>query len=687
MLLRTRIIALAAAIVPIVAAAVAVPAGLLLQEREGRVGELTVARQAAVVSREMLRAARPLTEAVERIATDTALAQELERGDIPAARTRLEALREGEAPIERIEVIARGGRVLLAQPAEHAVEGMIDTAAVLREYRPGTGDSGIEPMPDGSGLHLVAFARGQGPQVVAAGAAFAPTLEVIGAALGGQALVADLAGRPLLPQGASAWHSIEAAGARDAAMPVSFPHDGRWMQIVPTMLMGSSGVPVARLFVLQDVSQSAQRYEVVLLVAGLVLVVVILTAGILLYRMLRAALEPLTDLAGVLRAIAGGDRLASASVDERDDEIGQIARALGVLRSSGLALDRMETRDRLARRRHLSLIGGELSRLAEVFEASERATVTAVLRRLEQGEGQGGAGLAEAFQSMVESVLNRHTRLETLLAERTRDLDTVRQALDQRVLLERMVQELEVARRLQLESLPSVFPVSSSFEMHAAMWPAKEVGGDFYDVMRLPDGGLAVMVGDASGKGVAAAIFVAMTRSLLRAAMSRGASPAEALFQANSALAADNPTMMFATAFVAILDPETGRLRYANAGHNPPRVVGATACQRALGGADGIALGVVEDFIFDDRETRLAPGETLVLFTDGVTEADRADGSLFGDDRLTAALIAAAGSDPAQLVSHIAAVVNDFAEGCPQADDITLLCLAYAGEVVAATDD
>ena len=100
-------------------------------------------------------------------------------------------------------------------------------------------------------------------------------------------------------------------------------------------------------------------------------------------------------------------------------------------------------------------------------------------------KGQGGAGLAEAFQGMVESVLNRHTRLEALLAERTRDLDTVRQALDQRVLLERMVQELEVARRLQLESLPSVFPVSTAFEMHAAMWPAKEVGGDFYDVMTL----------------------------------------------------------------------------------------------------------------------------------------------------------------------------------------------------------
>ena len=685
MLLRTRIIALAAAIVPVVAAAVAVPAWLLLQEREERVGELTVARQAAVVSREMLRAARPLTEAVRRIATDATLAEDFGRQDIPAARARLRDLREGAPEVMRIEVIARGGRVLLAQPAEHVVEGMIDTATVLREYLPGTGDSGIEPMPDGGGLRLVAFARGQGAQVVAAGVAFAPTLEVIGAALGGQALVADLAGRPLLPQGANAWHSIEAAGARDAVMPVSFRHDGRWMQIVPTMLMGSSGVPVARLFVLQDASQFARRYEVVVLVAGLVLVVVILTAGILLYRMLRAALEPLTDLAGVLHAIAGGDRLASATIDEREDEIGQIARALGVLRSSGLALDRMETRDRLARWRHLALIGGELNRLAAVFEVSERDAVTAVLCRLEQGDGSGGAGLAEAFQSMVESVLNRHTRLAALLAERTRDLHTVRQALDQRVLLERMVQELEVARRLQLESLPSVFPVSSAFEMHAAMWPAKEVGGDFYDVMRLADGRLAVMVGDASGKGVAAAIFVAMTRSLLRAAISRGASPAEALGQANSALAADNPTMMFATAFVAILDPVNGRLHYANAGHNPPRVLGATPCQRALGGADGIALGVVEDFIFDDRETLLAPGETLVLFTDGVTEADRADGTLFGDDRLSDALIAGAGSEPAVLVGHIVAAVNGFAEGCPQADDITLLCLAFVGEAVATT--
>ncbi len=676
MLLRTRIIALAAAMVPAVAAALAVPAWLLLDERDARIGELTVARQAAVVSREIQRAAQPLTEAVWHVAADVTLA----RDDRAAAQARLRAL---AGPVERIEVIARGGRILLAEPPAAAVEGMVDAAAVLREYAPGTGSAGIELM-DGDGLRLVAFLRDGPSQVIAAGVGFAPTLEAIGAALGGQALVADLAGRPLLPPEATgAWRSIDAVGARAATMPVAYRDEGRAMQIVPTMLLGSSGVPVARLFVMQDASRADRQHAVVLLVSGLVLVGVILTAGILLYRMLRAALEPLTDLAAVLRAIAGGDRLASAAVTARDDEIGQIARALDVLRSSGIALDRMETRDRLARRRHLALIGGELTRLAAVFDAAERDGVAALLRRLEQQEGAGGAGLAEAFQSMVESVLQRHARLEDLLAERTRDLEVVRQALDQRVLLERVVQELEVARRLQLESLPSVFPVSPAFEMHAAMWPAKEVGGDFYDVVTLADGSVAMMVGDASGKGVAAAIFVAMTRSLLRAAMTRGASPAEAMAQANAALAADNPTMMFATAFVAILDPATGRLRYANAGHNPPRVVDAASRQHPLGGADGIALGVVEDFVFDDRETVLTPGQTLVLFTDGVTEADRADGSLFGDDRLSAALVAHAGTLPTALVGHIATAVAGFAEGCPQADDITLLCLAYAGTAPA----
>jgi sigma-B regulation protein RsbU (phosphoserine phosphatase) len=678
MLLRSRILLLLAAAVPAVAAAVAVPAWLLLRERDAVIGELTVVRQDAIVEREIQRAAQPLMDTAGRIAADASVAQALATQDMAAARARIATLDAGAA---RVEVIARGGRVLLAEPDDRRMEAMIDTAAVLREYRPGTGGSGIEPMADGHGLRLVAFARGPGTDVAAAAMDLAPVVTAIGAALGGRALVSDLAGRPLWPPEAAAWEGIGLA--EPAAMPAGFRDGGRWMQVVPSLLSGSNGVPVARLFVVQDASATARRHGLVVLVAALVLVGAILLGGILLYRMLRTALEPLTELAAVLHAIAGGDRLASAAVDGRAEEIGRIARALEVLRSSGIMLDRMETRDRLARRRHLGLIGGELARLAAVFEPSERAAVEAVLRRLEDGEGAAGAGLAEAFQGMVDSVLSRQARLAALLAERTRDLAVVREALDQRVLLDRMVQELEVARRLQLDSLPSVFPASPAFAIHAAMWPAKEVGGDFYDVVTLPDGGVALMVGDASGKGVAAAIFVAMARSLLRAAITRGASPAQALAQANAALAADNPTMMFATAFVAILHPATGRLRYANAGHNPPRLIAASAGHRALGGADGIALGVVEDFVFEDREAMLAAGDRLLLFTDGVTEADRDDGSLFGDERLTEALVEAADGAPDALVAEIAAAVACFAAGCPQADDITLLCLAYAGVAAA----
>ncbi|MBR0649444.1 SpoIIE family protein phosphatase [Roseomonas terrae] len=675
MLLRSRIVLLAAVMAPVVAGAVAAPGWLLLREREARIGELTVARQAAIVEAETQRAARPLVDAARRIADDAALAAALARQDATAARARLAVLDGGGS---RIEVIGRGGRVLLARPDDRGMEGMIDIAAVLREYAPGTGGSGIEPVAGNGGLRLVAFARGAGTDVVAVAMDAAPLLEAIGATLGGRALAADFAGRHLLPADPAAWDGIAPAIVSGATMPVDFRDGGRRREIVPTLLIGSNGVPVARLLVVQDASAAARRHDLVVLVAVLVLAGCILLAGIVLFRMLRAALEPLGDLAGVLHAIAGGDRLANATVDGRAEEIGRIARALEVLRSSGIALDRLETRERLARRRHLALIGGALARLVGVLETSERDAATAVLRRLEEGSG----GLADAFQTMVEGVLNRHARLSELLAERTRDLELVRQALDQRLLLDRVVQELEVARRLQLDSLPSAFPVSPCFAIHAAMWPAKEVGGDFYDVLVLADGRVALMVGDASGKGVAAAIFVAMTRSLLRAAVSRGASPAEALAQANDMLAADNPTLMFATAFIALLDPASGLLRYANGGHNPPWLAGAAA-QRALGGGDGIALGVVEGFAFDDREALLSPGDRLLLFTDGVTEADREDGSLFGDERLSATLASAADAPPEALVAHVAGAVADFAEGRPQADDITLLCLAYAGAGVA----
>lgn len=678
MLLRTRITLLAAVTLPIVAAAVALPAWLLLEERGARIGALRMMQQQAEVARVIDDATRPLAALLRRAATEEELPAALAHRDAGAASARL--LRQVAAlPGARVEAIGRGDQLIAAAPGPRSGEPMLAGAILFRDLVPGQEAIGVEASGTDGALRLVAVRR-LDTALLAAAIPFDGALRAIAASLRAEVLLADLDGRPLAAPDSPGWALLGAEGP-DATAPRLLGHDGRAVLAVPGELRSVAGQPVARLVVLRDATAEAQREEIATLAALALFAAIALLAGVLLHRMLRAALDPLTGLAGVLRAVAAGDSYASTSVPDRRDEVGEIAAAFEALRESGLALGRHETRDRLARERVIALIRANLARLAAVLDPAERAAVEALLHEAEAGAQGGGQVLAEAFGRMADGVLDRHGRMDTLLAERTRDLETVREALAQRVVFDRMVEELDVARRLQLSSLPTEFPVRDAFSLHAEMRPAKEVGGDFYDVLMLPGERLALMVGDASGKGVAAAIFVAMTRSLLRAAIMRGASPAEALAQANDTLVADNPAMMFATVFVGILDCRSGRMVLANAGHDAPRRLRPDGTGAALHerGAQGVALGVMEDMSYVDHVATLAAGETLLLFSDGVTEADRADGTLFGEARLVAALAAARGSGPAATVRHIAGAVDTFAAGAPQADDITLLCFAFHG--------
>ena len=677
MLLRTRILLLAAAGMVMVAIAVGLPAALVVGERGARIAALQVSAQSAEVARALDDAARPLLAVLEAAAADPALAAALDARDETALQERLGALGAAAPAIARIEVIASGDRILAAHPGPRSGEPMLPAGALLRELTPGQHARGVERSAESGSLRLVAVRRNAGQSMLAAAAPLDGLLERLADALAGDVLVADLDGQPLTMPEAATWRVIDAAGARRAAVPVHLDDGERSRLMVPTVLPGAAGMPVARLIVLQDVSAEARRTALVSLLAAMVLVGIVTFASLTLYRTLRGALDPLTGLSGTLRAIAGGDILASATIPARRDEVGEIAHALNALRSSGISLERLEARDRLFRRRHLALIRSELSRLSEVLEETEQAASATLLERVEAGSETAAAGLAEAFESMASGVLRRHHRLTTLLEERTRDLEVVRAALEQRVLFDRMVEELEVARRLQLASLPSEFPQHPAFAMHATLRPAKEVGGDFYDVVALDADRVVLMVGDASGKGVSAAIFIAMARSLLRAAITRGASPAEALAQANATLCADNPEMMFATVFVGIFDARDGLLRFASAGHNPPRLLSAEGGEKPLHAPDGIALGVVEEFDFEDHELRLQPGERLLLFSDGVTEAIGPGSVLFGDDRLAEAFRSGHGEAPDGVVAQVLAAVDGFAGDEPQADDITILCFAF----------
>jgi len=238
--------------------------------------------------------------------------------------------------------------------------------------------------------------------------------------------------------------------------------------------------------------------------------------------------------------------------------------------------------------------------------------------------------------------------------------------------------EMQAAATIQNSILPRPLAhegVLAAIDLHAVMHPAREIGGDFYDFFLIDDDRLAVTVADVSGKGIPAALFMAVSRTVLRGG-ERGADMAEHMEGANRLLATENAASMFVTAFHGVLDLETGALRYCNAGHNPPYLLRAAGGRETLK-ATGIPFGVHEDMPYRIAETRLEPGDTLFLFSDGITEAFNPAEEEFGTARLEAALDAARGQGAAALVDAVLAATREFATGAEQSDDITALALVY----------
>jgi phosphoserine phosphatase RsbU/P len=250
--------------------------------------------------------------------------------------------------------------------------------------------------------------------------------------------------------------------------------------------------------------------------------------------------------------------------------------------------------------------------------------------------------------------------------------------------LARLEEELGAARRLQMAMVPQSFPAPSAafpIDLCASMEPAREVGGDLYDFFETEDGKLCFLIGDVSGKGMPAALFMARTKSLIRITtelmrLPNGASarPAEIIGRVNRELCQDNEDMMFVTLFFAMLAPASGSLEYCNAGHNQPyRLEGATL--EAIDGAKGIILGVSADAPYTTGELLLAPGQSIYLFTDGVTEAADLQDQLFSEQRLETVLRETSGRASSEIVKSVADAVRNFVGTALPSDDITMLAL------------
>jgi serine phosphatase RsbU (regulator of sigma subunit) len=235
-------------------------------------------------------------------------------------------------------------------------------------------------------------------------------------------------------------------------------------------------------------------------------------------------------------------------------------------------------------------------------------------------------------------------------------------------------QELRVARGIQQTLLPKDLPRLAGWEMAGYYQPAREVGGDFYDFLELEDGRLGLVVGDATGKGIPAALVMATTRSMLRAVSQASDSPGEVLRRANDPLVTDIPPNMFVTCLYAILEPESGRLRYANAGHDLPyRRHGGEAEELR---ARGMPLGLMPGMEYEEKEIVLEKGESVLFYSDGLVEAHDPGGEMFGFPRLRRLIAAHGAGSGDKLVDFLLAELARFTgERWEQEDDITLVTL------------
>lgn len=266
--------------------------------------------------------------------------------------------------------------------------------------------------------------------------------------------------------------------------------------------------------------------------------------------------------------------------------------------------------------------------------------------------------LRDSFDYMQRSIQSYITDLQTSTATN-----------------ERYESELNIARKIQMAMVPRQFPSLESIDMHAVMVPAKEVGGDLYDYF-IKDGKLYFAIGDVSGKGVPASLFMAITRAAFRFVASTGLTPSDIIRKLNKAVSDGNETGMFVTMFVGRLDLQTNEFLYCNAGHNPVVLVQPSGKAEFLNVKPNLAAGVLLDFTYEQQAYPIEPGSRLILYTDGVTEAERADKVQYGNDRLLAwATDTDRYHSEKEACDALLSAVKTFVEGNDQNDDITIMTI------------
>lgn len=528
--------------------------------------------------------------------------------------------------------------------------------------------------------------------VIAVAAPIDPALGQIAEALEAQVYLLNTRGRVIDSAGPDDWASLDLVLPQRIATVTQARRDDRLFAVTSVPLADVSAGTAGLLVTVQDATEalSAVQRLTSLTLGGAATALVVILVGLSWY--LRAGFRPLDAAVSALGALSRGDtdvRLPGRG----EDEIGQIAAAVRNLRHHLVAHNDTRRKRELQRRRQERFVRRQMETLAGALEAGAREEVLSDLRRIVAAGAKPGADVGDAppdgpetalsrlireddqlgplaavLQQMSGRVVEQHRRLTELIKR-------LQEALVRETELASLQQELRIASDLQRSVLPVDFPDRPAFLVHGTMEPAKEVGGDFYDFFDRQDGRFVVVIADVSGKGVPAAFFMAICRTLLKAIALFEPDPATCVRQLNDLLSAGNDQMMFVTLFFAVFDPQTGRLDYVNAGHNPPFLANADGDLRMLEASQDMAVAVMEDMAFSNRSLTLAPGDRLIMYTDGMTEAFAPDGSEFGESRLADAIRDTRGVPGQKVTRDLVEIVHRFEAGGDQSDDMTLLIL------------
>ncbi len=620
------------------------------------------------------------------------IAAQLSNGNAHATPQALEQTMHAAAkdnPGLRIDLLDESASLLATTADGISPDPLLDPVTVARWAQGQAQTQGLHQLSSRqyNWLQLIAV----GKHALVLGLDTASVLPQLSQRLPGQFFLLNMRGTPVAGTAANdnLFSEVQVPARTSQVLPLAAndapPSTRAALQLISQPLIGASNAVIGSLVwrLEADAAVHQERRFTQLAAAAVIALLALITGGIFLF--IRHTLSPLTRSVKVLQSLAKGDTDTALYGGEEDaeDESGTVARGVMQLRSELLNLETLRQERVRTRRQQERLIRDQLRSLASNLDPASREEILAALGSQEDAQATPSpeapnvlADLAGILGRMSGLVSTQQSRLLKLLRE-------VQASVQTQTVLASLQQELEIARQMQLSILPRQTPDRREIDIASSMIPAKEIGGDFYDYFAIDDDHLAIVIADVSGKGVPAAFFMAISRTLLKSNGLFMRTPGATIGALNDQLCTENDQMMFVTVFYAVLQLSSGLLTFVNAGHNPPILLSQGEARYFPKGRN-MALAVLENQQFHEGRLQLSAGDSLLLYTDGVTEATDAHNALFGDARLLQVVQLLdhqpdRRSQARRLTDRIVQEVRQFEAGAAQADDITVVALTYWG--------